>query len=242
MFAKLWGTYQERVMIQKSVLLGLLWAVPVFSYAVVISPSEQPIRPILNQVNYQTSVEGWVVSQTAEVVVNVSASLTEDQLAKAHTDILDKLNTIAKADWHITQFNRNPNQSGLEQLQVAASARLPESSLINIRSQAKKISKEGETFMIGDINFAPALADTVAERAILREQIYQNIQKELVTLNKDYPNQRYTVHQINFREDMMPEPQMRAMVANASVAEAAPLNVQNKLVLTANVSLASVNQ
>ncbi|HEV2614130.1 MAG TPA: hypothetical protein VGV92_05425 [Gammaproteobacteria bacterium] len=233
---------------RKGLLVGLLWTVPVLSYAVVMSP-EQPdaIRPVINQVNYQTSVEGWVASQTAEVVVNVSASLTEDQLAKAHTDILDKLNGIAKADWHITQFNRTPSQSGLEQLQVEATARLPESDLINVRSTAKKISKEGQTFTVGDINFEPTLADTIAERETLREEIYQQIQKELTTLNKIYPNQRYVVHQINFREDMMsPQPVMRAMVVTAAGSngggESAPVNVQNKLVMTANVSLASVNQ
>lgn len=227
---------------RKSVLVvGLLAIFPVVSNAVVMSPIQPLQQPILNQVEYQTGVEGWVASDTADVVVNVSASLTEDQLAKAHSDILGKLNDIAKADWHITQFNRNANQSGLEQLQVVADARLPESALINVRSAAKKISKEGETFTIGDINFAPALADTIAERETLREQIYQNIQKELVTLNKIYPNQHFVVHEINFREDMMPQPMMaRAMVATAG--ENAPLNVQNKLVMTANVSLASVNQ
>jgi hypothetical protein len=224
---------------RKSAILGFLWFLPILSYAVVMSPVEPPIRPVINQVDYQTSAEGWVSSQTAEVVVNVSASLTEDQLAKAHEDILGKLNSIAKTDWHITQFNRNANQSGLEQLQVEANARLPESALINIRSEAKKISKEGETFTITDINFVPTLADTISVRETLRSQIYQQVQTELATLNKMYPAQHYAVHQINFREDMIPAPQMRAMVATAS--ENAPLNVQNKLVLAANVSLASVN-
>jgi len=225
---------------RKGVLIGLLWVLPALSYAVVMSPVG-PTRPVLNKVDYQTSAEGWVASQTAEVVINISASLTEDQLAKAHVDIIDKLNSIAKTDWHITQFNRTPNQSGLEQLQVEASARLPEASLINIRSQAKKISKEGETYTVGDINFMPTLADAITVRETLREQVYQQIQKELVTLNKIYPNQHYAVHEINFREDVMPQPQMRAMVATASNENAPPLKVQNKLVLTADVSLASVN-
>jgi hypothetical protein len=232
---------------RKSLLLGLLWVLPTLSYAVVISPVEPNAQlPVINQVDYQTSVEGWVAFDTADVVINVSASLTEDQLGKAHTDILAKLNQIAKADWHITQFNRTPSQSGLEQLQVQASARLPETALINVRSEAKTISKEGETYTVGDINFAPTLADTIAERETLREEIYQAVQKELVTLNKIYPNQHYVVHQVAFREEeVRPEPMMRAMVMTANAAAPAPtppLNVQNKLVISADVSLASVNQ
>ncbi len=227
---------------RKQWLLGVMCFVPVLSYAVIVSPMPDSIRPVINQVNYQTSVEGWVVSQTAEVVVDVSASLTEEQLGKAHIEIVDKLNSLVKADWHITQFNRNPNQSGLEQLQVEATARLPEASLVNIRGLAKKISKEGETFTVGNIDFTPTMADTMAERETLRGQIYQQIQAELATLNKMYPNQHYAVHAVNFREQMMPQPEVRAMVANAQVAGNAPLTVQNKLTLTADVSLASVNQ
>jgi hypothetical protein len=231
---------------RKGLWLAVLCFVPVISYAVIVAPSPDSTRPVINKVNYQTSAEGWVASQTAEVVIDVSANLTEQQLAKAHSDILDKLNSLVKADWHITQFNRNPNQSGLEQLQVEASARLPEEALVNIRSQAKKISKEGETFTVGNIDFTPTLADSMAEREILRQQIYTQIQKELVTLNKMYPSQRYVVHDINFGETSTPRPQMRAMLATAAGGsqggENAPLTVQNKLTLTAYVSLASVNQ
>lgn len=230
---------------RKGLWLAVLCLVPVMSYAVIVAPSPDANRPVINKVNYQTSAEGWVVSQTAEVTINISASLTEQQLAKAHSEILDKLNNLVKADWHITQFNRNPNQSGLEQLQVEASARLPEEALVNIRSQAKKISKEGETFSVGNIDFTPTLADSIAEREILRQQIYTQIQRELVTLNKMYPSQRYVVHDINFSESSTPQPQIRAMMATAgqpAVAENAPLTVQNKLTLSAYVSLASVNQ
>ena len=227
---------------RKGLWLGVLCFVPVISYAVVISPTSDSYRPVINKINYQTSAEGWVASQTAEVTIDVSASLTEQQLAKAHTDMLDKLNSLVKADWHITQFNRNPNQSGLEQLQVEATARLPEEALVNIRSQAKKISKEGETFTVGNIDFTPTLADMMAERETLREQVYEQIQKELVTLNKMYSPQHYVVHDINFGEATTPQPQIRAMVATAQVAGNAPLTVQNKLTLTAYVSLASVNQ
>src|SRR3954471_20366242 len=91
----------------------LLLSIPLVSRADII-------KPVLNQVMYQASSEAWVSTKTAEVVVSINATLDENQLSKAHSDILNKLNNIAKSDWHITQFNRSPNESGLEQLQILA--------------------------------------------------------------------------------------------------------------------------
>ena len=212
------------------VLLGVF---PVGAFA---AEPAQTIQPVLNQVLYQTSAESWVSTQTAEVVISVSASLNEAELAKAHTQILANLNTIAKTNWHIIQFNRTPNESGLEQLQVQASARLPESELINARSQAKKLSHPGETYSVNSISFDPSLAEVQDVESALRETIYHQIQGELDKLNKLYPGQHYMVHKVDFTEQSS-DPRMMSAMVNSGAA--APLKVQNKLILTANVILAS---
>ena len=204
-----------------------------------------PMQPVLNQVLYQTSVEQWVTTKTAEVVVDVNATMNEDALASAHDDITAKLNKLASADWHVTQFDRTPNESGLEQLAVEAQTRLSESALSNLREQAKAMSKPGETFTIQSITFEPTLAETEAVRTALRNQIYTQVQAELASLNKLYPNQHYVVHMINFGEVNLPQPEARMMMmgaVNAPVASPAPVTVANKLTLSAAVDLVSVNQ
>jgi len=222
------------------VVLGILTLLPVAVFA-------DPMQPVLNDVIYQTTAEQWVTTQTANVIVNVNATLNEDQLAAAHADILAKLDKLADADWHVTQFNRNPNESGLEQLLVEAQARLPETALSDLREQAKKLSKPGETITIQSITFEPTLAEIEAVRSQLRSQIYTQVQTELAQLNKMYPTQHYVVHQLNFNATDVPPPQpmvrkaMMAMVESAG-DNAMPVTVQNKLVMTANVDLVSVNQ
>jgi hypothetical protein len=203
------------------------------------------IKPVLNQVMYQTSAEAWVSTQTAEVVISVNATLNENQLSKAHSDILNKLNTIAKADWHITQFNRTPNDSGLEQLLILAQTRLPETALSDLREQAKKLSQPGETFKIESIAYDPVLAETEAVRKQLRDEIYQKVQNEIIGLNKLYATQHYVVHAINFMENVSPGPMMRPKAMMMAVENAPPpapsMIVANKMVVTANVILVSVD-
>jgi len=227
------------------VLCGLM---PMLGHAEPIPPMPIINNPVLNKVSFQTSAEQWVTTTTAEVDVNVDATMNEDQLAKAHDDILQKLNKLASADWHITQFNRSANDSGLEQLQVQAQTRLSESALSGLRDAAKSLSKPGETFTIQDIVFEPTLAETEAARTQLRLQVYQQVQNQLVQLNKIFSTQHYVVHDINFNENITPQPAPRAMVmmaagnnANAN-GSATPVAVANKIILNADVTLVSVNQ
>jgi hypothetical protein len=221
-------------------LLLLLWF-PLQTFADVV-------KPVLDRVLYQASAEAWVNTQTAEVVLSVNASLNEEKLAQAHNDMLEKFNKIAKAEWHITQFNRLPNESGLEQLQVMAEARLPETALADLREQAKKVSRPGETFKVESITFVPTLAEIESVRKQLRSQIYLQVQQELAELNKTYPTQKYVVHTIDFLENMTPRAQFKgAMMAageNMSVTPGPllPVTVANKMTINAKVVLASINQ
>lgn len=207
-----------------------------------------PFQPVLNQITLTMTSEQWVNTQNADVFVSIDATLDQNQLASAHSDILDKLNQLAKADWHIIQFSRTQNSSGLEQLYVVAQARLPETSLSKIRDDAKALTHPGETFTVQNIAFNPSTAELEAVRSQLRSELYNKIQNELVTINKAYANQKYVVHEIDFSESGAPQPpvpmmKMTMMAGNAveaAPAAAPPLTVANKLVMTANVTLAEI--
>lgn len=230
-----------------SFIIALLFT----SIASAQSSSDQtsfPFQPVLHQITFTMTSEQWVTTQNADVFVGVDATLDQTQLATAHNDILEKLNKLAKTDWHITQFNRTENSSGLEQLSVVAQARLPETDLSKIRDDAKALTHPGETFTVLSIAFNPSTAELEAVRVQLRNDLYNKIQNELNTINKIYTNQKYVVHEIDFSEQNAPPPPVpmvrMAMVAGnaqeAAPAEAPPLTVANKLVMTANVTLAEV--
>lgn len=230
-----------------SLVLGLTISTSVFAQTSSTSQDIPvfPPQPVINQINLQLSTEQWVTTQNADVIVGVDATLNQSQLAQAHADILQKLNKLAStAEWHITQFDREQDKSGLEQLTVTAQARLPESALADIRDQAKAITIPGETFTVESIAFNPSTAELEAVRAQMRNDIYKKVQDELTQINKMYTDQKYSVHEIDFTEQsVQPQPMIRMamMAGNAEAAPAAappPLTVANKLILTADVTLA----
>lgn len=214
------------------------------------TPNPFPMQPVLHQITFNVNAEQWVTTQNADVQVGVDATLNQNQLATAHTDIMDKLNKLANGEWHIIQFNRTQNSSGLEQLNVVAQARLPETALSKMRDDAKAITHPGETFTVLSIAFNPSTDELEAVRAQLRNTLYGKIQDELNRVNKIYTNQKYVVHEIDFSEQGAPiQPQAVRMTMMAGAAQneaapeaAAPLTVANKLVMTGAVTLVSVEK
>jgi len=197
----------------------------------------------LDHVMMTLTAEEWVKTDTAKLTVEINAALDKETLAKMRTQIMENLNKIAKADWHLTDFDRSQDSSGLEKLLVIAEARVPENVLTNVNAQAKSISKPGAVYKIERIDFTPSHGDVEKVKTSVREDIYRQAQKEIETLNKLYPNQKYSLHSINFT-GYMPYSVMRARVmmsgAGAQASNQAVVNTVSSLVtLSAVVDIAS---
>ena len=229
--------------IQKGVMFVFLMFVAVAANAVPHGGMWKG-RSGVDKVVYPVTVQQWVSTQTAKVEVSVDATLKESDLSKARGNIRANLDKIGgKADWHITQFRRSQDQSGLERVAVQAEARLPEGQLANLRQQAKAMSKAGSTYRINNIDFTPSMADMQQARADLRAKVYMQANQELVRLNKQYPGQKFHLHRVNFVGMMRPGMAMkgaRAMFVGAAMAASpTPLTVSNRLSLNAMVFLST---
>lgn len=216
-----------------------------FSFLSIDAMAVSGSLPPLDKISLQLSAEQWATSNTAKVMVGINATLNNDQLGTIQSQIMNNLQKIANnVDWHITEFSRSKNQSGLEQLYVQAEARIPESGLVNLRKNATTVSKPGATYSIAAIDFSPSSVEIENVKASLRQEIYNEAQAELQRLNKIYPDEKFHLHTINFiNPEPVPMPQMRTMLiaetnGNAASAPAAMV-VSNKIKLTANVVLAS---
>ncbi|KTD23545.1 Uncharacterised protein [Legionella lansingensis] len=211
-----------------------------------------PVPPemVLDKVMFQMSAKQWVSTKTALLTVNVNATLTSADLVKARADIMAMLNKIAPGDWHLTQFDRSQDSSGLEKLFVAAEARVPQESLTNIYQNAKNVSKPGATYTINGVEFKPSLEEVQQVKQQLRERLYQQVNQEIARINKVYTNQNYSVSNILFFEgDTPPVPMAKAyqaremnVMALSAAAPAPTLTVSNELTMTAMVELASNRQ
>lgn len=214
-----------------------------FLYLLMATASwaDNTYEPLLNTVTLQLYAEQWVTTKTALVTVSVNASVSDQALEKIQTEVLAKLSQIThKGEWHIVSFNRNLDQSGLERIQISAQIRLSSSDLGGLRDKAKAISKPGETFTLDNVEFIPSAAELQDANTALRNDIYQQIKNEMGSISKQYPDQKFYVHNVNFLNEVMPSPQANTMYMKAAVSGgAAPLSVGDKLKLSATVVLAS---
>lgn len=207
--------------------------------------AEISIDPLLNKVTLQLNAEQWVTTKTALVTTGINASVSDIGLDKVQAQVLDKLNKLSnKGEWHIVSFERSQDKSGLERVQIAAQARIPNNELAGLRDKAKAISKPGETYTIDNVQFTPSEDEIREANNALRNNIYNQAKAELDRLNKNYPDQKYYLHDVNFINVAAPYPVANALYMKAAnevsaPAGASPLAVGNKLNVSATIVLAA---
>lgn len=197
---------------------------------------------VLDKVAFQISSKDWVTTQTALLSVSINVTLTSADLVKARADIMSRLGKIAKGDWHILEFNRSQDSSGLEKLYVQAQARVDQSALTDIYQNAKTVSLPGAKYEVSGVEFKPSLEETQVVKEKIRSQLYQKVNAELDRINRMYPSQNYTVNALVFVDSdaIAQGRQYQAKAMNTMAMAAAPaISVSNELVMTAVVEAAS---
>lgn len=211
---------------------------PLYGYA--LTP-----KLVLDKVTFPLTAKRWVNTSTAKLQVTVNATLTAASLIEMRHKIMDNLSQIANAKWHITQFNRSQDNSGLEKVYVNAEARVEQAALAKVNALAKKISQPGTHYQINNIDFSPSMADVEKVKRLLRSDIYNLAQLEIDKLNKQYPNQVYSIYRLTFvppSSGSFENKRYQRMQENVQMLAAtipAQLTVSNEVQLFAVVTVAS---
>jgi hypothetical protein len=223
-------------MIKKLILVILT-----FSMSTAFAKNDN--RMVLDKVSLQLTAKQWVKTTSANLQISVNAALSNTDLVEMRNEIMANLNKIAKGDWHVTQFNRSQDSSGLEKLYVQAQARVDQKLLTNVNVNAKNVSKPGATYRVQTVDFTPSLEEVEKVKLAVREILYTKIKNELAALNAKYPTQKYSVHSVVFYDGSMPRPQAmkarRMSTMALEMANAPPISVSNKIQMTAGVIVAS---
>ncbi|WP_419418765.1 hypothetical protein ACNVED_09400 [Legionella sp. D16C41] len=203
----------------------------------------------LDKVAFQVSARQWVTTQTALLTININATLTNADLVKARADIMTNLNKVASGDWHITQFDRSQDSSGLEKLFVEAQVRIPQAALTNVYQNAKSVSQPGSTYTISAIDFKPSIEEIQQVKAQVRQRLYKLVNAELTRLNNTYKTQHYSVSDLYILDGDNPNPtpqqprayQAKQMINTMALGSAAAptIAVSNEIIMSAIVEVAS---
>lgn len=195
--------------------------------------------PSLNRIHYVVQKEQWVVSDSARVIVAVNANLTDAALDHFQDKMNKSLSVLAKnVSWHITQFNRNQDSSGLEQVAAQAEARILNSDLAGLRAKADKLSSPGIKYSIVDIQYGPSDEDIQKAKDDLRQNVYAAIADEIRSLNKLY-KQTFFINSVDFDLNSSFSPAPQPMLMRAASANDGNVPINQKLVLQADVVLAA---
>lgn len=159
---------------------------------------------MLDAIVLNLSAEGWAETDRATVHASIEAAFTAEQGQDMRATVLQALDRLApEAEWKLTRFGQVRDAAGLDRWQVGAEVRLRQDALEGLRDRAEEISRPGMRVSVDAIDFSPVLADRERLRTELRERIYQDAAAELRRLRETFPEQNFTMGQINFAPDMV---------------------------------------
>lgn len=226
----------------KAWLLGVLTYIAADSLMAAPAPTE-PGKP-LDTITFQLQSEDWVNTKTALLRVRLNASVAAKDWGQARDVFLANLHRISEGNWHVTEFVRSQDSSGLEKLSALAEIRLPQSQISNLSQKVDALSKPGAAYRVDSLVYEPSLWEREATRARLRQSLYNAVNDEVARINKSFPGQQYSVKSLRFLEGEMPmqraEINMMSMKAQAAPANAGQgLGVSESITLYAMVTLAA---
>lgn len=197
-------------------------------------------QPWTSDISYQTTVYQTLKTEDAKVTVQVNGTSTESDTAKLRAQIMQRLNSIAKADWQIVSFQSSTDSSGLEQIKMTAQVRLLGNALNNLHRRASQLSKAGLKITIANIDYSPSQKTLQQAYSKLRMDIYNAANAEVERLDKVYQNRKYVVKNIRFASTA-------PVYGVAMLAKTAPASqsvaVSKRVTLSADITLsAELNQ
>ncbi|MDD3029588.1 MAG: hypothetical protein PHS57_04835 [Alphaproteobacteria bacterium] len=214
-------------------LLAALLAYPAAAF------SSEP--PADDAVSFDLAAETWVSTQKATVRLNVEAAVSDADASKTRSAMDRAVRSVAKADWHMTNFVRSQDKTGLERWSVFFEARLADDSLNGLAEAVKKAGRPGMQIRVASIDFSPSLDEIEAARAALREQLLKQAAEQLAALNATLPGRHFRIGAVSFSNEGAPIPRpVKALFATNDQADSPALDLSKKIILHAHVVCAAL--
>lgn len=198
------------------------------------------------EVRLTLSAEGWAKTETARVEVLAQLTLLQENRSAVRAEVTGALAELAPdADWRLVGFDRGSDPSGAERWTIRAEARLPQGALDGLASRARSLGSPGKQYRVASIQAVPSLAEREAALAALRARIYAMAREEVKAAAPLWPGRTVVIRSVDFSPLVRPLSAARARAEDVHSAMAAapssasgPLAIEQKLTLTAAVTLA----
>lgn len=157
----------------------------------------------MDTVNLEFAVEEWLNSGTAEVTIDIDASIEGAEGLELRQTIKDSLaEIIPDVEWRFSRVNRSRDRTGRENWQIGAQARVEEEQLNDLSGKCKKLGAVGLQFRIGYVDYSPTKEAIEELNRGLREKINNLITLELYNLAAELPDRVWRVSSVQYGADM----------------------------------------
>ena len=125
-----------------------------------------------DSIKFSLQAEQVVVNTTVKIIANVVAMVTPDLVeARLNDSIREVMQKFINADWQFSGMIRNPHAAGLEQINVTATARVPESENYALDQRRQRASREGLSIAQVSTDTSPTSAQIEDTQSELRHQL-----------------------------------------------------------------------
>jgi len=176
-----------------------------------------------DSIRFTISAEEVVVNTTVKVITNISATISRETSEQTLKDSLrDLMKRFIDAEWQFSGMTRASSPSGMEEVRVAATARIPESENYGLDRRREEASREGMRIYSHTTDTAPPMEQRLEAQSHLRQKLLTLAMEELDTINTTLTSQ-YRLGKVEFSTDVSEAP-LRPMAMAASAAYGAGFN------------------
>ncbi len=159
----------------------------------------------MDNLSLSFTVEEWLDSNTAELTIDVDASVgvdDDDDSVDLRTEIREALTELVDVEWRFVRVNRHTDRTGREAWRVSAQARVDEGEITNLGVRTKEVGRVGLQFRVGLVDYSPTQEAVEELNRILRSKVNALVSKELEALNGESPGRDWRVASVSYDNNM----------------------------------------
>ena len=153
----------------------------------------------MDTVHLEFAVEEWLNSGTAEVTIDIDASIEGAEGLELRQTIKDSLAEILpNVEWRFSRVNRSRDRTGRENWQIGAQARVEEEQLNDLSGRCKKLGAVGLQFRVGYVDYSPTKKAIEELNRTLRAKSNVLVSDELVIRGTELTQRNWRVSSIQY--------------------------------------------
>ena len=155
----------------------------------------------MDVLNISFVVEDWLDSDTAEVTIDINASVDNDDSTDLRSEIKESLKKLVDAEWRLVKISRHSDKVGREAWNLTAKARVKEEDTNKLSARTKKLGRVGLQYRVLSVDFTPTMTQVEELNRTMRSKINGLIANELERLNEELPGRDWRVSSVSYGND-----------------------------------------